>query len=98
MTIQLHILKVTHRHGVSKTTQRPFHLAEAHCAFIAPNPETGESDTSVGLFLLPRGQEETPTGKYEADLTVITSREGKLEPRIYRLRPLNEKAAPGGAK
>ena len=49
-------------------------------------------------FLLPRGQEETPVGKYEADLTVTTSREGKLEPRIYRLRPLGEKLANGGAK
>lgn len=97
MTIHLHILKVTHREGVSKSSGRPFHLAEAHCAFTAPNPESGTPETSVGLFLLPRGQENTPEGKYEADLTVITSREGKLEPRIFRLRPL-QSAVKGDGK
>lgn len=87
MNLQIQILRVDVRRGQSRKTGNPYVLAEAQCVYYAPNPETGEIEPSVGQMLLPRGQEETKPGHYEAETTLRTSREGRVEAVISRLAP-----------
>lgn len=87
MHFQIHILRVDVRRGISRKSGNAYVLAEAQCVYHVPNPETGELQPSVGQMFLPRGQEETKPGHYDAEFTLRTNREGKVEASIARLVP-----------
>lgn len=98
MNLHIQILRVDVRRGQSRKTGNPYVLAEAQCVYYAPNPDTGAIEASVGQMLLPRGQEETAPGNYEAEFTLRTNREGRVEAAIGRLTPRAEAAMLKSAK
>lgn len=87
MQLQIQILRVDVRRGVSRKSGNPYVLSEAQCVYHAPNPETGVIEPSVGQMLLPRGQEQVQAGTYDATFTLRTNREGRVEAVIAKLVP-----------
>jgi len=87
--MQVEVLYVSIREGVSRKTGERYRMAEAECVFYSVDPDTGEVRPVTGAMTLPKGQEELKSGRYDAVLAFRRDfQTGRIFAGIAKLAPL----------